>query len=174
MEDSQCLSHYTSTPIYWKQNLQKQLPMITGRASRRRRGLWSRNHPQTLEKRKRLPILHQMEGYPVTEATWENKSAFSDDRDMVEQYKLRHQLWHHHPWNNMPSMRLFQSMPNLKAKGSRIRLNERTHKHWVWQLEEELEGMILEYEYMDNPIKACQPLSTITINEILWNCLTDN
>ena len=74
----------------------------------------------------------------------------------------------------MPSMQLSQSMPNLKAKGSRIQLNERTHEHRVQQLEEELEGMILEYEYIDNPIKACQPLSIITINEILWNCLTDN
>ena len=65
-------------------------------------------------------------------------------------------------------------MPNLKAKGSRIQLNERTHKCRVRQLEEELEGMILEYEYMDNPIKACRPLSIITIDEILWNCLTNN
>ena len=113
-------------------------------------------------------------GYLVTEATWENESAFSDDGDMVEQYKLRHQLWHHHPWNNMPSMQLSQSMPNLKAKGSRIWLNERTHEHWVRQLEEELEGMIFKYEYMDNPIKAHRSLSIITIDEILWNCLTDN
>ena len=30
--------------------------------------------------------------YLVTEATWENESAFSDDGDMVKQYKLRHQL----------------------------------------------------------------------------------
>ena len=30
--------------------------------------------------------------YLITEATWENKLAFSDDGDMVEQYKLRHQL----------------------------------------------------------------------------------
>ena len=69
-------------------------------------------------------------GYPVTEATWENKSAFSEDGDMVEQY-IRHQLWHHHPWNNMPSMQLSRLMPNLKAKGSRIWLNERTHGHRV-------------------------------------------
>ena len=27
-------------------------------------------------------------GYPVTEATWENESAFSNDGNMVEQYKL--------------------------------------------------------------------------------------
>ena len=113
-------------------------------------------------------------GYPVTEATWENKSAFSNDREMVEQYKLWHQLWHHHPWNNMPSIRLFQSMPNLKVKGSRIRLNERTHEHRVRQLEKELEGMFLEYKYMNNPIKAHRPLSIITIDKILWNCLTDD
>ena len=31
-------------------------------------------------------------GYPITKATWENKSAFSNDRNMVEQYKLWHQL----------------------------------------------------------------------------------
>ena len=67
----------------------------------------------------------------------------------------------------MLSMQLSQSMPNLKAKGSRIQLNERTHKHQIRQLEEELEGMILEYEYMDNPIKTCQPLSIITIDKIL-------
>ena len=64
MEDSQCLSRHASTPIYWKQNLWKQLPMTTSRASGRRRSLWSRNHPQTLEKRKRLPILHQIKGVP--------------------------------------------------------------------------------------------------------------
>ena len=64
-------------------------------------------------------------------------------------------------------MQLSWSMPNLKAKGSRIRLNERTHERWVQQLEEELEGMILEYKYMDNPIKARRPLSIITIDEIL-------
>ena len=31
-------------------------------------------------------------GYPITEATWESESAFSDDGDMLKQYKLRHQL----------------------------------------------------------------------------------
>ena len=71
-------------------------------------------------------------------------------------------------------MQLSRSLPNLKAKGSRIRLNERTHEHRVRQLEEELEGMILEYKYMDDPIKAHRPLSIITIDEILWNCLTNN
>src|SRR5271168_624003 len=31
-------------------------------------------------------------GYPITEATWENKSAFSDDGNMLQQYKTRHQI----------------------------------------------------------------------------------
>jgi hypothetical protein len=32
------------------------------------------------------------EGYPISEATWEAESAFSDDGNMLEQYKTRHQL----------------------------------------------------------------------------------
>ena len=31
-------------------------------------------------------------GYPITEATWENETAFSDDGDMLEQYRKQHQL----------------------------------------------------------------------------------
>jgi Chromo (CHRromatin Organisation MOdifier) domain len=31
-------------------------------------------------------------GYPIIEATWENKSAFSNDGDMIQQYKDRYQL----------------------------------------------------------------------------------
>src|SRR5271168_159710 len=31
-------------------------------------------------------------GYPITEATWENESAFSDDGNMLQQYKIRHQI----------------------------------------------------------------------------------
>ena len=31
-------------------------------------------------------------GYPITKATWENETAFSDDGDMLEQYKKQHQL----------------------------------------------------------------------------------
>ena len=32
------------------------------------------------------------QGYPITEATWENESAFSEDGDMLAQYKLQNQL----------------------------------------------------------------------------------
>ena len=71
-------------------------------------------------------------------------------------------------------MQLSRSMPNLKAKGSKIQLNKRTHERQTQQLEEELKGMILEYKYMDNLIKARQPRSIITIDKILWNCLTNN
>src|SRR5271168_40444 len=31
-------------------------------------------------------------GYPITEATWENESAFSDDGNMLQQYKICHQI----------------------------------------------------------------------------------
>jgi hypothetical protein len=31
-------------------------------------------------------------GYPITEAAWENKSAVSNDGDMIQQYKDRYQL----------------------------------------------------------------------------------
>ena len=31
-------------------------------------------------------------GYPITEATWENESTFSDDGNMLEQYKICHQI----------------------------------------------------------------------------------
>ena len=31
-------------------------------------------------------------GYPITEVTWKNKSAFSKDGDTLAQYKLRNQL----------------------------------------------------------------------------------
>jgi Chromo (CHRromatin Organisation MOdifier) domain len=31
-------------------------------------------------------------GYPITKATWENESAFSNDGDMIQQYKDQYQL----------------------------------------------------------------------------------
>ena len=32
------------------------------------------------------------EGYPITEASWEPESSFSNDGDVLDQYKTRHQL----------------------------------------------------------------------------------
>jgi Chromo (CHRromatin Organisation MOdifier) domain len=34
----------------------------------------------------------EWKGYPITEATWENKSAFSNNGDMIQQYKDQYQL----------------------------------------------------------------------------------
>jgi hypothetical protein len=31
-------------------------------------------------------------GYPISEATWEPENVFSDDGDLLTQYKQRHQL----------------------------------------------------------------------------------
>ena len=40
-------------------------------------------------------FLVKWSGYPVSEALWEPESLFSDDGDMLTQYKLRHHLtWH--------------------------------------------------------------------------------
>ena len=36
--------------------------------------------------------LLKWKGYPITDATWESESAFSDDGDMLTIYKNRHQL----------------------------------------------------------------------------------
>ena len=33
------------------------------------------------------------EGYPVTEASWEPEGSFSNNGDILSQYKQRHQLW---------------------------------------------------------------------------------
>ena len=53
----------------------------------------------------------------------------------------------------MPSMQLSQSTPNLWTKTSRIQLDDKEVKQTISSLEEELEGMFTEYEYMDKPIK---------------------
>ena len=52
----------------------------------------------------------------------------------------------------MPSMHLSRSMPNLKFKKLMIRLDDKKVKSKTLALEEEIEGILLEYEYMDRPI----------------------
>ena len=102
-------------------------------------------------------------GYPITKATWENESAFFKNGDVLEQYKLQNQLWitiH----NDMPSMQLSQSTPNLWTKTSRIQLDDKEVKQTISSLEEELEGMFTKYEYMDKPIKMWQQ----NILELYW------
>ena len=47
-------------------------------------------------------------------------------------------------------------MPNLKFKKSMIRLDDKKVKSETLALEEEIEVMFLEYEYMDCPIKTGQ------------------
>ena len=72
-------------------------------------------------------------------------------------------------------MQLPRSIPNLKTKTSRIRLDDKTLETQIRRLEEELEDMFIEYDYMDCPIKArLHAPSITTIDEILWICLTDN
>ena len=40
--------------------------------------------------------LIKWEGYPITEASWKPESAFSDDGDLLDEYKQQHQLWKSH------------------------------------------------------------------------------
>ena len=56
--------------------------------------------------------------------------------------------------SSMPFMQLSQSMPNLKTKISRNRLDDNEVKQKMLMLEEELDGMFLKYYYMDHPIKT--------------------
>ena len=41
----------------------------------------------------RYQYLLNWKGYPITNATWESESAFSNDGNMLAAYKDRHQLW---------------------------------------------------------------------------------
>ena len=45
------------------------------------------------------------EGYPITEALWEPEESFSNDGDILDQYKQRHQLWIHWPQKLLPRYR---------------------------------------------------------------------
>ena len=54
----------------------------------------------------------------------------------------------------MPSMHLSRSMPNLKFKKLMIQLDDKKVKSETLALEEEIERMLLEYKYMDRPIKT--------------------
>ena len=108
--------------------------------------------------------------YPITEATWENKLAFSKDSDTLAQYKLWNQLWITID-NNMPSMQLSWSTPNLQTKTSRIWLDDKEVKQTISSLEEELEGMFTEYKHMDKPIKSWQQ-NILELYQKLWIFLT--
>ena len=44
--------------------------------------------------------LIKWEGYPITEASWEPESAFSDNGDLLNEYKQQHQLWKSHTSND--------------------------------------------------------------------------
>ena len=54
-------------------------------------------------------------GYPIKEAKWEPESNISKDGNMLEQYKLWHQLWNQ-PQNQMPhTLWLSKSLISLKS-----------------------------------------------------------
>ena len=45
------------------------------------------------------------EGYPITEASWELEESFSNDSDLLDQYKQCHQLWVRWPQKPLPRYR---------------------------------------------------------------------
>jgi hypothetical protein len=44
------------------------------------------------QRRRSYQYYVKWKGYPITEVTWENESAFSNDGDMIQLYKDRYQL----------------------------------------------------------------------------------
>ena len=82
------------------------------------------------------------------------------------------------PTFTMPSMDLRQtkSTPNLRKHASSPHINRSKLERQTDQLEELIDGMFLEYEFMDHPkdpLKEKRPFSlTLTIDQILWTLLT--
>ena len=79
----------------------------------------------------------------------------------------------------MPSMDLRQtkSTPNLRKHTSSPHINRSQLKRQIDQLEELINGMLLEYKFMDNPKDPLKEKKTFflqnpTIYEILWTLLT--
>ena len=79
----------------------------------------------------------------------------------------------------MPSMDLRQtkSTPNLRKHASFPHITRSQLERQIDQLEELIDGMLLEYEFMDNPKDPLKEektsfLQTPTINEILWTLRT--
>ena len=71
-------------------------------------------------------------------------------------------------------MHLSRSMPNLHDKFDLVRLDDKQLERGIRYLEMKIEEIFQEYEYMDNPIKSKRRNSvTLTIDEILWSCLTE-
>ena len=61
LEDSQCIPCYPFVTLYQKWSIWEQLSQTVTWITRRRRSIWSRNDPQTSEKRKRISILCEIE-----------------------------------------------------------------------------------------------------------------
>src|ERR1700678_3170786 len=78
VENTQCVPCNLTTTICRKRSTWRKFPTPITRIIGRRRSLQSRINHQTSTTRSRIPI-------PITEATWENESAFSDIGNMLQQ-----------------------------------------------------------------------------------------
>ena len=76
MKDTQCVPCDLTMPLYWKQNVWKQLSSTSPWTTWRRRSIQSRNHPETSEKRQRISILHQMGRIPDLQSYMGSRISF--------------------------------------------------------------------------------------------------
>ena len=93
MENSQCFLCNTTSTLHWNKthgaNFPQPPPELLGgeefyEVESIIKHRWKGRGHQYLLKWK---------GYPITDVTWENKSAFSDDGNMLSVYKDWHQLY---------------------------------------------------------------------------------
>ena len=92
MANSQCFSCNTSTPIQgkqctWENFAEPPLELVEGEEVYEVKKI--------LNHRKRgqgYQYFVKWQGYPITDASWEPEHVFSDDGDILTQYKLRQSL----------------------------------------------------------------------------------
>ena len=91
MEDSQCFSHHTASTIQRNRHLWSKLPQTTPELIE---GEEVYKVEYILRHRKRgrgYQYYVKWKGYPISEALWEPEEVFSDNGDLLTQYK-EHQL----------------------------------------------------------------------------------
>ena len=93
MENSQCIPCHSFSTLYRKQSIWKQLSKTITWITWRRRSIWSRNDPQTLEERKRISILCEIERISDHWSDMGNWISLLKWWRHAAKYKKRYQLW---------------------------------------------------------------------------------
>ena len=111
LEDSQCVPCHLIATLYQKQNIWKQLPQTTTWITWRRRSIWSGNNPQTPMKRKRIPILCEMErisnhwsnmGIWISLLRWWKHAPKIDIKSDTKRISFHWTIETKEIWNNKP------------------------------------------------------------------------